>query len=160
MTKLVVLLCGTLFLTMLIGGQDRGQLRFGLMAEPEVRQQEPVQQVAIINEPVQSAVMAAVFAPSEPVMVVLAAPVIETASVQIAEPTPAAPEVTLKVLYVDAPSVNVREGPGKDFSIVAKLSRGEAVQAVTETDGPVGWTRIRIEGDGLEGFIATNLLAD
>ena len=33
MFRLTFLLCGTIFLTMLIGGQDRGQLRFGLMPQ-------------------------------------------------------------------------------------------------------------------------------
>lgn len=154
MTKLVILLCGTLFLTMLIGGQDRGQLRFGLMAEPDVRQQEPVKRAAISSQPAQTAVTIVVFAPSEPVMAIPAE------SVEMVESLPPAPEVVLKVLYIDAKSVNVREGPGKDFPVVARLSRGVAVQALTGLDGPQGWTRIRIEGDGLEGYIASNLLSE
>ena len=165
MTKLVILLCGTIFLTMLIGGQDRGQLRFGLMAEPEVRQQEPVKRAAITSQPapqtaVTPAVTSAVFAPSEPVMVTPAETVTPAESVRMVELLPPAPEIVPKVLYVDAKSVNVREGPGKGFPVLARLSRGEAVQAMDELDGPAGWTRIRIEGDGLEGYIASNLLAE
>lgn len=160
MTKLVVLLCGTLFLILLIGGQDRGQLRFGLMAKPEVRQAVPVQEAVITSQPAQTAVTNVVFAPAGPIIETPSETVIAAESVQTVESLPTAPEVALKVLYVDAKSVNVREGPGKDFPVVTRLSRGEAVLAVSQVDVSGGWTRIRIEGDGLEGFIASNLLAE
>lgn len=61
------------------------------------------------------------------------------------------------ILWVSANSVNVREGPGTDFGVAGRLTRGEAVTVVG--DAGDGWLRIRIEGDGLEGFVASRLLS-
>jgi uncharacterized protein YgiM (DUF1202 family) len=66
----------------------------------------------------------------------------------------------LGVKVIGSKSANVRSGPGKDFNVVSKLSRGESVTLVSQTDGPDGWSLIRIEGDGVEGYIASRLLAE
>ena len=60
--------------------------------------------------------------------------------------------------YVVANTVNVRTGPSADTESLTKLSRGEAV-LVLPSDTP-GWSMIRIEGDGLEGYIASRFLGD
>jgi uncharacterized protein YgiM (DUF1202 family) len=78
----------------------------------------------------------------------------------VAEVANAAPEVSndLPIMYVSSRSVNVRGGPSTDFEIVGRLTRAEAVTVVEpETDG---WVQIRIEGDGVEGYIAARLLSD
>ena len=140
---------------MLIAGRDHGQLRFGLMeqapeAPPLVRQPAAA---AITSTPPKAEV--AVFAPAAPVMTT---PV-------VLETTAAAPVVVTapesgKILFIGAKSVNVREGPGKDFAVVGRLARGEAVLVVAEDDGPEGWSLIRIEGDGVEGYVASRLLIE
>lgn len=152
MIRLTLLLCGGLFCAMLIGGQDRGQLRFGLMLPPEAVVVAVPQEVAVVAEPVQAQADIAVFAPAEPVM---AQPV-------SLETTPAAAPVadTGKVLFIGAKSVNVRSGPGKDFAVVSRLARGEAVLVVAEGEGADGWSLIRIEGDGVEGYVASRLLTE
>ena len=60
--------------------------------------------------------------------------------------------------YVVASTVNVRTGPSAETESLTKLNRGEAV-LVLPSDTP-GWSMIRIEGDGLEGYIATRFLGD
>ncbi len=60
------------------------------------------------------------------------------------------------VMYVTASAVNVRQGPSADTEALARLPRGEAVLA-TPSETP-GWTRIVIEGDGVEGFVASRFL--
>ena len=65
-----------------------------------------------------------------------------------------------RILQVGARSANVRSGPGTDFDVVSRLTRGESVLVVAEGDGPDGWSLIRIEGDGVEGYIATRLLSE
>ena len=65
-----------------------------------------------------------------------------------------------KILFIGAKSVNVREGPGKDFAVVGRLARGEAVLVVADGEGPDGWSLIRIEGDGVEGYVASRLLTE
>lgn len=160
MFRLLVLLCGGIFLAMLIGGQDRGQLRFGLMAQvDEVAMAAPVPQV---EQKAETAVVNAAFVPEKPVMVQPAAvvePSTETAAVAetVAEPAPAAEG---KVMYVTADRANVREGPGKDHAVLDRLTKGEAVLVVVEGEGADGWSLIRIEGDGVEGYVASRLLTE
>jgi hypothetical protein len=153
MFRLTLLLCAGLFGAMAIGGQDRGQLRFGLMAQPTAPVVLPVAAVIEVAEiaPLMPATTTAVFAPSAPVM---ATPV-------ALETPPAAPvEETAKILLIAAKSANVREGPGKDFAVVSRLTRGEAVLVVAEGEGVDGWSLIRIEGDGVEGYVASRLLSE
>lgn len=166
MVRLVLLLGAGLFTAMLIGGQDRGQLRFGLLpptdvpvapAIVDVVAAEPAAveaAVADVVNPPSAAVEAISFAPAEPVMVPQPAAV-ETAE-NVAQPTSEA----AKILFVAAKSVNVREGPGKDFGVVSRLARGEAVLVVSAGEGPDGWSLIRIEGDGVEGYVASRLLTE
>lgn len=151
MIRLTLLLCGGLFFAMLIGGQDRGQQRFGLKP-----QSEPI--VVVVEAPVapvaETAATKAAFAPSQPVM---APPAVD--EVVVAEPEAAIPTEG-RFLQVTARSANVRSGPGTDFEVVSRLTRGESVLVVAEGDRPDGWALIRIEGDGVEGYIASRLLSE
>lgn len=154
MFRLTALLGAGIYLAMLVGGVDRGQQRFGLMAPPEkvrpaiVAAAEPAAPAVA-----QPEVQPAAFVPSAPVMV--------TPAVEVALPEaqlPDAPaDAAVVVQYVNT-NANLREGPGTDFAVLARLSAGEAVQVVETT--PDGWSRIRIEGDGGEGFVATRLLSE
>lgn len=58
---------------------------------------------------------------------------------------------------VDASSLNVRAGPSTSDGVVGRLQEGERVTVVTELDD--GWTLVRIEGDGIEGWVASRFLA-
>lgn len=153
MIRLTLLLCGGLFLAMLIGGRDHGQQRFGLIPQPAAP--APVVAKVEIAEvaPVQPKSDVAVFAPAEPVM---ATPVALESTPVVA----VAAADTGKVLFVGARSANVRAGPGQDFDVVGRLARGEAVLVVADGEGPDGWSLIRIEGDGVEGYIASRLLTE
>ncbi len=165
---LAVLLVG-MYAAMLIGGQDRGQTRFGLMqakAEKSAVSQpvafaetaaepETVAERAADPAPVAvpaSQVVVASFVPEKPLM---SAPVLVEAA-PIAPPT--LPEG--RVLYVGSKSINVREGPGKDHAVIDRLPKGEAVLVLVEGEGPEGWSLIRIEGDGIEGYVASRLLIE
>ena len=138
MFRLTFLLCGTIFLTMLIGGQDRGQLRFGLMPQPE-----PVAAVAVAPQPEpetvapEAAVTEAAFIPQTPVMVQPAVEVVTAAPEPAAQPVAEAAPV--RVMRVDARSANVRQGPGTDYIILRRLEKGDTVQVFEEQDG---WLRI------------------
>lgn len=52
--------------------------------------------------------------------------------------------------------INVRGGPSTGNDVLAKLGKGEEVLIVE--DNGEGWSKIRIEGDGIEGWVATSLL--
>lgn len=155
MFRLMVLLCAGLYGAMLTLGQDNGQLRFGLMqakadriaAETAVAQ-SPAAAASVIDEAAQqSQIVAAAFVPEKPLM---AAPT--------AEPLDVGAEG--KVLYVTSDKANVREGPGKDHAVIGSLPKGEAVLVISYGEGPEGWSHIRIEGDGIEGYVASRLLTE
>ena len=152
MFRLVFLLCAGLFVALLIGGQDRGQLRFGLMSAPE----DVAPALALAEVPIPVEVTAAAFAPAKPVMVAPAAPAPEAVEPVAAE----TPALEAAIFYINAKSVNVRTGPGKSNPVIARLTRDEAVLVISQTDEENGWSLIRIEGDGVEGYVATQLLRE
>lgn len=178
MFKLIALLCAAMFTVLLIAGEDRGQLRPGLANAPVVTGEtapEPVAEAPVLlaAAPVAApdAAPAEVAPVSAPVTVATAttpeteAAIAETvfslANYSTEEPIAVVaqdqPEPTGNVAYVDARSVNVREGPGTGNPVLTRLTRGEAVTIVSTDD--TGWARIRLEGDGVEGFIAMEYLS-
>lgn len=72
-----------------------------------------------------------------------------------AEPEPAT-EDQGRIWYVSADSVNVRAEPSTEAAILGKLSSGEALLMVAAVDDE--WARIVIQGDGVEGYVATRFL--
>ncbi len=190
MLRLTFLLCSGLFLVMLLGGRDFGQLRPGLaqakigaQAVPVTAAPPVVETVALAVEPVARPVAVAAVAPgptvaTAPVAVVApaVAAVVPTAVEpentvftlsNYADPVPetavAAPEQTAEtssageIWYVAGNSLNVRAGPSTDDAVVGKLSRGEAMLLVAREGDE--WAQIRIEGDGIEGYVATRFLS-
>ena len=155
MIRLTVLLCGGLFAVLLIAGQDKGQLRQGLetpavlalVQEPAAALQapEPVEPVAKISE--------AVFVPTQPVRVLAAVP-----TRVIAQSAPPEAEPENRWATVTARSANVRSGPSTSNAVIGRLSGGEQVMFVIEDDPVSGWNLVRIEGDGVEGYVAARLL--
>jgi Bacterial SH3 domain len=206
MLRLTFLLCTGLFLVMLLGGRDFGQLRPGLaLAEAEAKlvpatADVPAIETVALGSNVVAAVPVAQVAPviATPVLVapVIAAPVIVAPAIaasvapeateplpetiaQVAPPaaptvftladygepvqadptsTPAAAETSPdgEIWYVAGNSLNVRSGPSTDDTVVGKLTRGEATLVVWREGDD--WARIRIEGDGIEGYVAIRFL--
>lgn len=188
MLRLTVLLCAALFVTLLIGGDDKGQMRPGLAraiaAGEEItvieRRWTPVAEVvpAVAEAPEAIAPTPAV-APAEPVEVAMAPPPEPVANAPEVNPEPvftlsALPTVTMEteapvaeepavaaasgdIWYVTAGSVNVREGPSTDTSVVDKLTRGEAVAVSFEPGSE--WALVTIEGDGTQGYVALRFLS-
>lgn len=64
----------------------------------------------------------------------------------------------LDIRTVDASALNVRAGPSTTDQVVGRLSQFEIVDVLEET--PDGWALIRIEGDGIEGWVASRFLAE
>lgn len=57
---------------------------------------------------------------------------------------------------VEASSANVRSGPSTGNGVVERVSRGEEVLVVADPGN--GWVNIRIEGDGVNGWVSKKLL--
>lgn len=189
MLRLTVLLCAAIFVTLLIAGEDKGQMRPGLAAavakgeEIVVLERRTAAPVAVVEEAVVEVAAAAAPAPLEaavlepapavaeagpkvtpdPVFTLSALPTVAVDTTTAEEPVEevAAAEVPAEasgeIWYVTANSVNVREGPSTDASIVEKLGRGEAVTVSFEPGSE--WAKVSIEGDGLEGYIALRFLS-
>lgn len=151
MIRLTLVLVAGVFLTLLLAGQDRGQLRDGLrLADAPAPKAERV----VVAEP-RATVVDAVFVPQQPVAQAVAAPV---AATEIT-PEPVA-EAPAALRYVVARSANVRSGPSTDDSILGSIQNGEAVLLVLDEIPVEGWSRVRIEGDGIDGYVASRLLGD
>jgi len=56
---------------------------------------------------------------------------------------------------VNTSTLNVRSGPSTTNGVVDRLSRGEQVLVTAESNG---WMKIRIEGDGVDGWVSKKLL--
>lgn len=63
-----------------------------------------------------------------------------------------------QVWYVTGNVVNVRQGPSTDYSVVGQVVYGEATEILGDPSEP--WVKIRIQGDGVEGFIASRFLTE
>ncbi|HSF64028.1 MAG TPA: SH3 domain-containing protein [Paracoccaceae bacterium] len=193
MWKLLTLLCAGMFLTLLIGGQDHGQQRFGLRGvdtaaapvtvapvppapapAPEAAPQrvalrapapapvpapEPAPEPAVVAAPAERPVFSlSTFTPPQPGRQP-AAPALNAEPVA-AEPEPAPePEpAALPLRWVRSASINVRGGPSTNDAIIGNLRQGESVAVVAEVAD--GWLLVRLEGDGVEGYVAARLLTD
>lgn len=172
MIRMTLILCAGLFGAMVIAGEDRGQMRFGLMpqatpdseavasfVEPQPAPQPAAEpQAAVARAEISPAdqaplLMNASFAPEAPLMV---RPVVEAS---VAAPAPAS-DTLGRILRVTSRTLNVRAGPGTDYAVMDRLKRGDEVLVVAEGDGPDGWAMIRIEGDGVEGYVSARLLSE
>ena len=58
---------------------------------------------------------------------------------------------------IDGDNVNVRSGPGRDFSVIDQLTRGALAEVLTED--PSGWMEVRIATTGRTGWILGDFLA-
>lgn len=75
----------------------------------------------------------------------------ETAPV---EPADAVPATDLRVVSGDR--VNLRDGPGRDFTAIDQLAAG-TIAEVIET-GADGWVRIQIQGTETRGWMSSDFL--
>lgn len=187
MLRLTFLLCSGLFLVMLLGGRDHGQLRPGLALAEAKAKATPVTADVPEVETAALDVIAPAVVPKAAPKPVLADPVVAPVAPKLViakaapEPVVAEPENTVftlsnfadpepgattavaaedtgegEIWYVAGSSLNVRSGPSTNDDVVGKLSRGEATLVVWREGED--WARIRIEGDGIEGYVAMRFL--
>lgn len=179
MLRLTVLLCVAMFVTLLIAGEDRGQMRPRLAAAVAqgahvVLEERRVTAVAPASDADQATTASAAIvetaaftgapAASPSVRGVTPAPVFTLSSLPTVTVDPpeaeapvadAAPEG--EVWYVAAKSVNVRQGPSRAAPVMDRLTRGEAVSVSFEEGSE--WAQVLIEGDGTVGYVALSLLS-
>ncbi len=170
-----------LYAALMIAGDDNGQQRAGLRAQPAEAMQTVVVTPPPDDTPVTRAAMAELVpmmpAPP-PIRILPPTPLPQERVAQ--EPAPSAEDATAEDALVQAmlaqpddplamgdgqtlrwiavQRANVRADARKSAPVTARLEQGEAV-AVLWTD-PSGWARVRIEGDGIDGYVHESLLTD
>ncbi len=162
MFRYLLLLGGALFLALTIAGVDRGQLRAGLTGAYALPPPVPLVRAAAARAG-DTPVTLASYTAEEPAADVLLPEVAALPDDPAAEPVAAAAATeppapaALPVMWIDASSVNLREAPSTEAPVIGKLTRNEAVTVVAEAAD--GWLRVRLEGDGGEGFVAARFLS-
>jgi hypothetical protein len=148
------------YLALLIGGEDRGQQRMGLTGAYDVA----LAPTPPAPAPEAETVVQAATAPSTPSDTLRILPAPERATIQPASLTSTTaepafndfnnPTVTLR--YITADAANVRDAASRTGSVIDRVERGEIVQLVEEVGD---WVHIRIEGDGIDGFVHRRLVS-
>jgi uncharacterized protein YgiM (DUF1202 family) len=166
MLRLTALLCAAMYVTMLLGGQDYGQLRPGLLAAKTEAETALAQPVALaLADDLTDSIQTPSIRPATPEVEVTAVayspvsvlPAPETAPAPQPEPTIAQMQDPAPTVWViSAKSANVRQGPGKSHAVVGRLTRGD--EALLVRDEGNGWGQILVEGDGVEGFVSLELM--
>lgn len=158
MFRYLVFFGAAFYLTLLIGGEDRGQQRMGLMGAYDVAIAPALPALEQVTETQTASTPAA---PSDTLRIL---PAPERATIQPASLTSTTaepafndfnnPTVTLR--YITADAANVRDAASRTGSVIDRVERGEIVQLVEEVGD---WVHIRIEGDGIDGFVHRRLVS-
>ncbi len=190
MLRLLILFGITFYGVMIVFGEDRGQLRAGLRDAPmatgpaaapvvvvaDSAEAQPAAPVVAVPDQAQRILPmpqdnAATQPSPMPTAVELAEQaLLQTASIPIEIETDTVTEtvtdtatatdlpanVTLRWVAVE--SANVRAQPGRYGAIAGRVERNDVVQVLWMEDN--GWARIRMEGDGVDGFVFGDLLTD
>lgn len=126
-------------------------------AAPALAAAAPAPEPAVQTEPAPAPLPAA--------LVELAAATAMEATPEPAEPVAAVapepepePEPAALIRYVTGKRVNVRSGPSTDYGILDQVVLGDAAEVIS--DPAADWVQIRIEGDGVEGWIAARFLTE
>lgn len=169
MFRYLAFFAAAFYLVLLIGGEDHGQKRMGLTGAYAANVQTPA---APLPDPTvtEQAVTerTAVMAPADTLRI-LPAP---SLSVAPADAQPAAvvskasldaqaapdpfnnPTVTLRTITAEA--ANVRDAASRNGAVISRLERGEIVQMVEQVGD---WVHIRLEGDGVDGYVHRRLIS-
>ena len=68
-----------------------------------------------------------------------------------------APQITQDLRKVRSARVNMRNGPGTQYSVLGKLTRGDKVRVLQEADN--GWVKLKVLEGGRIGWMSASLLA-
>jgi len=148
MFRLTAITLAALYVVLAVFGRDPEGTTEAIAAEPEAQ--------AVIVPVALSAESAVVPAPDPaPTVTQVRFTPMPGPSLKPAPEYRAAPTTEGRILAVDTTRLNVRGGPGISSPVIDRLDRGEEVLVVAERDG---WARIRIEGDGIEGWVSRRLL--
>lgn len=158
MFKMVFQTLALIFLTMLVAGRedavapgDDATLRVTTEATPDSATSNGILAASLADresDPVAAAMITPVAVTPMPGPALRPSPEYRTRD---------EPKVDPQLWQVSASRLNVRAGPSTANPVVTTLSRGEEVLVVSDTGA--NWVHIRIEGDGVDGWVARKLLS-
>ena len=140
-------------------GQGDGVQRPAVAAAPmpEATRADSAPQAHALPAAVRRLADSPVDGPSRPVVIGVAQPVPEPAQVRPVAATVAATSDP-SFRSVQVAGANVRGGPSTGHGVIGRITMGEEVEVVEDPGN--GWVRIRIEGDGIDGWVAERLLSN
>ena len=154
MFKYLVILAGAFYATLLIGGEDRGQQRMGLQGAYDAPPAAPAPIIAAAPDTPEAQVASA-SAPADSLRILPraadAAATVQPASLPAPDPAPAD-----DLRFVTAEAANVRDAASRTAAVIGRLERDEIVR-ILETTGD--WVHVRIEGDGIDGYVHRRLIS-
>ncbi|MEC3861492.1 SH3 domain-containing protein [Mesobacterium sp. TK19101] len=112
----------------------------------------------VVSEPAPVSADTAAAPASQPVVADAVPVVVPEPVVAIAEPEPVTAPAPLYLDFreITGNRVNMRNGPGTNYAVLARLSRGDEV--VVLDDSGDGWLKLRVVGDNRVGWIADFLV--
>ena len=185
MLRLLILFGITFYGVMIVFGEDQGQLRAGLRDAPMAT--APAAAPVVVADSAEAPPAAPSVAVPDQAQRILPMPqdnaatqpspmptavelaeqaLLQTASIPIEIATDTVTETvtgtdlpaTATLRWVAVESANVRAQPGRYGAIAGRVERNDVVQVLWMEDN--GWARIRMEGDGADGFVFGDLLTD
>lgn len=189
MLRLLILFGITFYGVMIVFGEDRGQLRAGLRDAPmatgpaaapvvvaDSAEAQPAAPLVAVPDQAQRILpmpqdnVATQPSPMPTAVELAEQALLQTASIPIEIATETVTETvtgtatetglpaTATLRWVAVDSANVRAQPGRYGAIAGRVERNDVVQVLWMEDN--GWARIRMEGDGVDGFVFGDLLTD
>lgn len=172
MVKWLVGLALFLYAALWFGGADKGQVRAGLRDAPAENTVNVGVAPAPVPDPPKPIIAAAELVPMlpRPPITVKPAPAPEptlglaaltqdaTADEAMVQSALESENLGTTLRWVAVERANVRAEARKSAAVTGRIELGEAV-AVLWVE-PNGWVRVRIEGDGIDGFVHESLLTD
>lgn len=150
------------YLALLIGGEDRGQQRMGLAGAYDAPPAPALPATTLSSEDADRTALqsasASTRAPVDALRILPAPdrPIVQQVSLTTTPDSaePETPDPMLRTVTADA--ANVRADASRNAPVIGRVEQGEVVRLV----GQVGdWVHIRIEGDGIDGFVHRRLLS-
>lgn len=148
-----------LYLTLLIGGEDRGQQRAGLRGDYAI----DLAQTPVVEPAKPAPATLAEAQPTDTLRILPATPTPapQPASLTAVEPAPEPAIATLNtptilLRTITAEAANVRDAASRSGLVIGRVERGEIVQMIEESGD---WVHIRIEGDGIDGYVHRRLIS-
>lgn len=169
MLKLTLLTLVGLGLVMTIAGRDLSEEEMIAINLAKAEQDAPKSIVARAssNDTTKIATLATQKRTAEPAGMVLStkvAALVAPEATPVLSTEPAAELVAVAqtvqpiLRQVIAKRVNVRSGPSTDFDVLDQVVRGEITMVISDPNAE--WVKIRIEGAGVEGYLAARFLTE